>query len=187
MTCSNIYVYSYPRYNGIISRVKKRRIKRSGMDNLKKERTKKKHRGRRKRQDTETVIYDLGKRTHILKYWLLSLIRNGRLCIFVLTNYFVFLELVIQRRSASKSYDTCDSSPCRDTYFDKGWSEYKSGFGSLSNDYWIGLEQLYNLTNTQGQTWGLEVIKPKQEIWYLYKNKKIFSLSAHKIFSKKCI
>ena len=93
-----------------------------------------------------------------------SVIKNGVLCIFVLTNYFVFLELVIQRRSASKSYDTCDSSPCRDTYFDKGWSEYKSGFGSMSNDYWIGLEQLYNLTNTQGQTWGLEVTRPKKEI-----------------------
>ena len=73
-------------------------------------------------------------------------------------NYFTIPELVIQRRSASKSYDSCDSAPCADDYFDKSWSEYKYGFGSLSSDYWIGLEELYNLTNTQGQTWGLEVM-----------------------------
>ena len=65
---------------------------------------------------------------------------------------------MIQRRSASKSYDGCDSALCADKYFDKSWSEYKYGFGSLSSDYWIGLEELYNLTNTQGQTWGLEVM-----------------------------
>ena len=93
---------------------------------------------------------------------------------------------MIQRRSASKSYDTCDSSPCRDTYFDKGWSEYKSGFGSLSNDYWIGLEQLYNLTNTQGQTWGLEVTKHKNrsnlyqypQKYLLYQLVKMFQKNA---------
>ena len=72
-------------------------------------------------------------------------------------------ELVIQRRSASKSYDGCDVAPCADKYFDKSWSEYKYGFGSLSSDYWIGLEELYNLTNTQGQTWGLEVIFEQHE------------------------
>ena len=90
---------------------------------------------------------------------------------------------MIQRRSASKSYDTCDSSPCRDTYFDKGWSEYKSGFGSLSNDYWIGLEQLYNLTNTQGQTWGLEVTKYKQRSDICIRTK-ICSLSTSEHLSK---
>ena len=78
---------------------------------------------------------------------------------------FLFVELVIQRRPASKSYDGCDSPPCEDDYFDKGWSEYKVGFGSLSNEYWMGLEKLYNLTNTQGYTWGLEVrTKIKRDI-----------------------
>ena len=72
---------------------------------------------------------------------------------------------MIQRRPASKSYDGCDSPPCEDDYFDKGWSEYKVGFGSLSNEYWMGLEKLHNLTNTQGYTWGLEVLtKIKRDI-----------------------
>ena len=76
---------------------------------------------------------------------------------------------MIQRRPASKSYDGCDSPPCEDAYFDKGWSEYKVGFGSLSNEYWMGLEKLYNLTNTQGYTWGLEVrTKIKRDILYIF-------------------
>ena len=80
-----------------------------------------------------------------------------------LINLITFVELVIQRRSASKSYGSRDSSPCVDKYFDKSWSEYKSGFGSLSSDYWIGLEELYNLTNTQGKVWGLEVMHQKEK------------------------
>ena len=73
--------------------------------------------------------------------------------------YLSFLEIIIQRRSASNSYDCgSDPSPCADKTFNKGWSEYRNEFGSLSNDYWIGLDQLYNLTNTQGKTWGLEVV-----------------------------
>ena len=33
-------------------------------------------------------------------------------------------------------------------YFNKTWSQYKTGFGNIDSDYWIGLENLYNLTNT---------------------------------------
>ena len=75
--------------------------------------------------------------------------------------YLSFLEIIIQRRSASNSYDCgSDPSPCADKTFNKGWSDYKNGFGSKTapNDYWIGLEQLYTLTSTQGKTWGLEVM-----------------------------
>ena len=68
------------------------------------------------------------------------------------------IDLVIQRRSQYSSYDSCDSPPCQDNFFDKGWSEYRQGFGSLSGDYWMGLDELYNLTNTEGRTWSLEVI-----------------------------
>ena len=78
-----------------------------------------------------------------------------------LSNHNIFdtiIDLVIQRRSQYSSYDSCDSSPCQDKFFDKGWSEYKQGFGSLSGDYWMGLDELYNLTNTEGRTWSLEVI-----------------------------
>ena len=152
------------RYNGIISRVKKRRLKRSRNEKPQRQHKKrKKHRGRKKRQ-SETITYDLGKRNYIIKHSFLN-ITNIKMLNYdiALINYIVFVELVIQRRSASKSYGSCDSSPCVDTYFDKSWSEYKSGFGSLSSDYWIGLEELYNLTNTQGKVWGLEVMHQKEK------------------------
>ena len=56
------------RYNGIISRVKKRRIKRSQNEKPQRQhKKKKKRRGRRKRQ-VETITYDLGKRNDIFKF-----------------------------------------------------------------------------------------------------------------------
>ena len=56
------------RYNGKISRVKKRRIKRSQNEKTQRQHKKKKKRpGRRKRQ-AETVTYDLGKRHEIFKH-----------------------------------------------------------------------------------------------------------------------
>ena len=43
-------------------------------------------------------------------------------------------------------------------FFDKKWAEYKSGFGDIKTDYWIGLEEIYNLTKSEnGLTWRLEV------------------------------
>ena len=46
-----------------------------------------------------------------------------------------------------------------DDFFDKGWSEYKVGFGDPSGDFWIGLDNLYNLTSLAGGDlkWNLEV------------------------------
>ena len=56
------------RYNGKISRVKKRRIKRSQNEKTQRQHKKKKKQpGRRKRQ-AETVTYDLGKRNEIFKH-----------------------------------------------------------------------------------------------------------------------
>ncbi|KAK7104425.1 hypothetical protein V1264_019145 [Littorina saxatilis] len=34
-----------------------------------------------------------------------------------------------------------------DLQFNRTWEEYKNGFGNVSGDYWIGLEQIYLLTN----------------------------------------
>lgn len=33
--------------------------------------------------------------------------------------------------------------------FDRGWYDYKMGFGSANTDYWVGLENLYIWTNTK--------------------------------------
>jgi hypothetical protein len=32
------------------------------------------------------------------------------------------------------------------TFFERTWNEFKAGFGSISGNYWIGNEQLYQLT-----------------------------------------
>nr|XP_053650575.1 microfibril-associated glycoprotein 4-like [Cherax quadricarinatus] len=37
----------------------------------------------------------------------------------------------------------------RSADFNRGWYDYKMGFGSAYNDYWIGLENIYILTNTR--------------------------------------
>ncbi|XP_045606344.1 microfibril-associated glycoprotein 4-like [Procambarus clarkii] len=37
----------------------------------------------------------------------------------------------------------------RSTDFNRGWYDYKMGFGNASNDYWIGLENIYIWTNTR--------------------------------------
>ena len=71
-----------------------------------------------------------------------------------------FSELIVQKRTGTKSYKsypTCASSTCEDNTFDKSWSEYKYKFGDIAYEYWIGLEALYNHTNTEGTSWQLEV------------------------------
>ena len=41
-------------------------------------------------------------------------------------------------------------------FFNKGWEEYKNGFGELGSDYWIGLDILHNVTSSSDTTWRLE-------------------------------
>ncbi len=37
-----------------------------------------------------------------------------------------------------------------------GWDEYKNGFGDLSHEHWLGLEQIYAITNN-GKTYELRM------------------------------
>ncbi|XP_037552160.1 fibrinogen-like protein 1 [Nematolebias whitei] len=41
--------------------------------------------------------------------------------------------------------------------FNREWIDYKSGFGSLSNDHWLGLEQVFLMTNSRDKSWTLRV------------------------------
>ncbi|XP_029472549.1 LOW QUALITY PROTEIN: fibrinogen-like protein 1 [Rhinatrema bivittatum] len=36
--------------------------------------------------------------------------------------------------------------------FDKGWEEYKQGFGNRGGEHWLGLDPIYYLTNQAGKT-----------------------------------
>ena len=47
--------------------------------------------------------------------------------------------IVIQRRNASMGW----------VNFARGWVDYKNGFGDLDGEFWIGLQQIYELTNQQ--------------------------------------
>ena len=60
-------------------------------------------------------------------------------------------EIVIQCRKRDGSGLTTNPLD----YFQKTWDEYKSGFGDIGSDYWIGLDTLYNLTATTD--WSLRV------------------------------
>lgn len=41
------------------------------------------------------------------------------------------------------------TSQTKDVDFNRGWFDYKMGFGNVSSDYWIGLENIYIWTNTR--------------------------------------
>uniref|UniRef100_A0A3Q3AM62 Fibrinogen C-terminal domain-containing protein n=1 Tax=Kryptolebias marmoratus TaxID=37003 RepID=A0A3Q3AM62_KRYMA len=41
--------------------------------------------------------------------------------------------------------------------FNRDWAAYKSGFGSLSNNHWLGLEKVFLMTKDRTKTWTLRV------------------------------
>ena len=49
-------------------------------------------------------------------------------------------------------------------FFNKGWEEYKNGFGEIGSDYWIGLEILHNITSSSDTTWNLQVTVAQNHI-----------------------
>ncbi|XP_014830093.1 PREDICTED: fibrinogen-like protein 1 [Poecilia mexicana] len=53
--------------------------------------------------------------------------------------------IVIQRRSGGV------------VSFDRGWAQYRHGFGSLTYDHWLGLEKMHMLTNDTNKVWTLRV------------------------------
>merc|ERR1712221_34431 len=56
-------------------------------------------------------------------------------------NYLIFTEFYIQRRTKGKEGD-------RSPYEEKGWSDYKKGFGKEKEEnFWIGLEKLHRKTS----------------------------------------
>ena len=67
-------------------------------------------------------------------------------------------------------------------YFNKTWSQYKTGFGNIDSDYWIGLENLYNLTNTY--EWSLivrlELHKNQSKPIVMYELRHILSITNYK-------
>ena len=59
------------------------------------------------------------------------------------------LEITIQRRTVPLVVDPL--------FFNKKWEEYKTGFGEMGSDMWLGLEKLHEITTTGDIVWRLQV------------------------------
>jgi len=50
--------------------------------------------------------------------------------------------------------------------WDRSWAEYKSGFGSIDADFWLGLENMHLLTSSQLYRLRVEVQERSTNLWY---------------------
>ena len=55
-------------------------------------------------------------------------------------NYYIFLSLVLEKTIQRRISDSVD--------FDRDWDDYVNGFGEVDGNYWIGLEEIHQLTTT---------------------------------------
>jgi len=46
------------------------------------------------------------------------------------------------------------------------WANYKAGFGSINDNFWLGLENMYLLTSSQPYHLRLEMQNQRKNIWY---------------------
>ena len=67
-------------------------------------------------------------------------------------NDFLVSEIVIQCRKRNPDGETLNDWD----FFQKPWIDYKSGFGEIGSDFWIGLETIHELTSGP-ETWKLQV------------------------------
>ena len=65
---------------------------------------------------------------------------------------FFIIELVVQCRKRNKVGETLNDFG----FFQKGWNDYRTGFGEIGSDYWIGLDLLHNMTAIENTIWRLE-------------------------------
>ena len=72
--------------------------------------------------------------------------------------------MVVQCRKRDKNGETTNDFG----FFQKGWNEYKTGFGEIGSDYWIGLDTLHNMTSIEDTVWRLEVSLYKIAIIIFY-------------------
>jgi len=50
--------------------------------------------------------------------------------------------------------------------FDNGWSNYKSGFGVISKNFWLGLEKIYQLTSSRHYSLRIEIQSVDHDKWF---------------------
>ena len=57
--------------------------------------------------------------------------------------------------------------------FWRSWADYKSGFGDKEKEFWIGTEQLYQLTKSGDKKLRVELVDELKSAWAEYDNFKI--------------
>ena len=108
-----------------------------------KKQTRSKSKSRQKRQDDVTETEEIGMHGNdIFNIYMYICVNPTYLSYNYL--YFLMQGLIMQVRKRNGAGLTTNPT----NYFNKTWSQYKTGFGNIDSDYWIGLENLYNLTNT---------------------------------------
>ena len=65
----------------------------------------------------------------------------------------IIIELVVQCRKRNQYGQSNNAFD----FFQRGWNDYKTGFGDIGSDYWIGLDILHNMTSIESTIWRMEV------------------------------
>ena len=67
-------------------------------------------------------------------------------------------------------------------FFDRNWAEYKAGFGEQGSDFWLGLEDMHQITASG--TWKLQV---RHTTWCYNLNSYCFLVMYFIVFTKSTI
>ena len=83
---------------------------------------------------------------------------------------------VIQRRGSYQQGEKIN--------FTRGWSEYKSGFGNLNAEFWLGNDLISRLTNRQPVKLRIELQDfDRQSVFAEYSTFRRYHFSFHVVFS----
>jgi len=50
--------------------------------------------------------------------------------------------------------------------FNRNWTEYKTGFGNIANNFWLGLEKMHQLTSSRTKKLRIEIQSSDNSKWF---------------------
>jgi len=50
--------------------------------------------------------------------------------------------------------------------FNRNWADYKAGFGNIANNFWLGLEKMYQLTSSRTNKLRIEIQSSDNSKWF---------------------
>ena len=66
-----------------------------------------------------------------------------------LNNNYIFISLVTERTIQRRISDSVD--------FNRDWDDYVNGFGDVDGNYWMGLEEIHQLTTSQNVSLSIDI------------------------------